>query len=112
MASRASAYRPAEPASLDARRAARHPVLVTRATIRGHGEQPVTAILNDLSTFGCRVATPAGHEPGERVWLRLSGGLPVPATVVWAADGVAGCRFDQPIERELVRSMTLGLLAA
>lgn len=109
MASRASRYRPAERASLDQRDAARHPVLVTPATVRAHGEQPVAAVLNDLSPFGCRLATPAEHSPGERVWLRLSGGLPVAATVVWAAGGIAGCRFDAPIARELVRTLTLGI---
>lgn len=111
MASRASAYRPCEPASLEQRGAVRYPVLVTRATIRSHGEAPVTATLKDLSTFGCRLSTPGDHGAGERVWLRLSGGLPVAATVVWAGGGMAGCRFDAPIDRDLVRSLSLGLVA-
>lgn len=111
MASRWSAYRPCEPASIEQRGAVRYPVLVTRATIRAHGEQPATATLKDLSTFGCRLSTAGNYDQGERVWLRLSGGLPVSATVVWTADGLAGCRFDEPIGREVVRSLTLGLAA-
>ena len=63
----------------------------------------------DLSTFGCRIETTGDHVAGERVWLRLSGGLPVAATVVWAAGGLAGCRFDDPLPRELVRALALGL---
>ena len=110
MASRASAYRPAEPASLERREAARYPVLVSSATIRPHGEAPVAAALQDLSSYGCRLTIPAEHEAGDRVWLRLSGGLPVAATVVWAREGQAGCRFDAPIERGLVRALTLGLV--
>lgn len=107
MAAHASRYRAVEPALLERRRSFRHPVLVTPATIRGHGEHPVTAALDDLSVYGCRLSTPAEHLPGERVWLRLSGGLPVAATVVWAAGGLAGCRFDVALERELVRALTL-----
>lgn len=110
MASRLSAYRPCEPASLERRGASRHSVLVTPATIRPHGESGTTAELQDLSTFGCRLRTPGEHSAGERVWLRLSGGLPVAATVVWAAGGLAGCRFDEPISREVVRTLTLGLI--
>lgn len=109
MNSRPSRYRPAERAALDQRDVERYPVLVTPATVRPHGEPPVTAVLNDLSAFGCRLSTPADHAPGERVWLRLSGGLPVAATVVWAAEGLAGCRFDAPIARETVRALTLGI---
>lgn len=109
MASRLSAYHPAEPASLDRRGGVRHPVLVTPVTIRPLGEAAVSAELQDLSTFGCRLRTPSEHGAGERVWLRLSGGLPVAATVVWAAGGRAACRFDQPIARELVRALTLGM---
>lgn len=109
MASRLSAYRPAEPASLDQRAAARRPVLVTSATVRPLGEAPVAAELQELSTYGCRLRSPGDHLAGERVWLRLSGGMPVAATVVWAAGGLAGCRFDEPIGRELVRGLTLGI---
>lgn len=109
MATRSSAYRPAEPASVERRGTLRHPVLVTSATVRPLGDPPSPAELKDLSAYGCRIDGAGSHAAGERVWLRLSGGLPVAATVVWAADGAAGCRFDEPLPRGLVRALTLGI---
>lgn len=108
MATRLSAYRPCEPASLERRGPRRRPVLVTPATLDPLGPAPQAAELTDLSAYGCRLETAAGCRRGERVWLGLSGALPVPATVVWAEDGAAGCRFDEPIGRELVRALTIG----
>lgn len=109
MASRASAYRPAAPASLDRRAAARRPVLVAPATVRPDGDAAVTAELQDLSAFGCRIRAPGDQSAGGRVWLTLAGASPVAATVVWVTEELAGCRFDEPIARELVRGLTLGI---
>lgn len=109
MASRASRYVPVEPASLERRDTPRTPVLVTDATIRRHAAAPVAASLSDLSAYGCRIASQAAHRAGDRVWLRLAGGLPVAATVVWSGDGSTGCRFDDPLPRETVRGLTLGI---
>lgn len=109
MASRASRYVPVEPASLERRDSRRTPVLVSDATVRPHATAPLAAALRDLSTFGCRIASPGEHQAGDRVWLRLAGGLPVAATVVWSGDGHTGCRFDAPLPRETVRGLTLGI---
>jgi hypothetical protein len=104
---RLSSLKKAPPVSADPRADARHAVVITRATLRRHGEQPVAASLCDLSIYGCRLAAPDPHEPGERVWLRLASSMPVAATVVWSANGVTGCRFDVPIDRALMRTLTL-----
>lgn len=109
MATRMSQFRRVEPASVDQRRAERHRVTIDRATMRKHGEVPVEAVLHDLSIYGCRLATEAEHGPETRLWLRLTGSLPIAATVVWSADGFLGCRFDAPIERALVRQLTLSI---
>lgn len=107
MASRVSQYRKVEPALVEYRGALRHPVFITSTTVRRYGEAAGEAILQDLSVYGCRVASDALHDVGERLWLRLSSSMPIAATVVWRNGEVVGCRFDAPIERTLVRSLTL-----
>ena len=107
MATRLSQYRAATPALVDQRAEPRHRIVVTRATVRNHGNLPVEATLRDLSVYGCRLACATEHGQGERLWLRLKGGMPVAATVVWNDGDHLGCRFDAPIERSLMRSLTL-----
>lgn len=107
MASRVSQYRRVEPALVEQRGMLRHQVSIARATVRRHGETAGTATLHDLSVYGCRVSSDTPYELGERLWLRLSSSMPIAGTVVWSDGEVVGCRFDAPIERTLVRSLTL-----
>lgn len=107
MATRLSQYRSVGPALVDQRREPRHRILVSQATLRGEGEVPVEATLHDLSVYGCRLACSTEHAQGERLWLRIKGTMPVAATVVWNDGDHIGCRFDAPIERSLMRSLTL-----
>ncbi|WP_375428135.1 PilZ domain-containing protein [uncultured Sphingomonas sp.] len=109
MASRASRYVAAEPASLEQRTTPRMAVSIADATVRPHAAAPVAASLSDLSAYGCRIASMGDHAAGDRVWVRLAGGLPIAATVVWSADGLTGCRFDQGLAREVIRALTLGV---
>ncbi|MEO5865867.1 MAG: PilZ domain-containing protein [Sphingomonas sp.] len=109
MAARLSRYRTAAPALLERRAESRHCVTVKRASVRRHGTSTVDAELHDLSIYGCRLASPGDHDEGERVWLRLAGGMPIAAAIVWNRDGFVGCRFDAPIARATVRALTLGL---
>lgn len=109
MATRLSPYRKVQPATVERRDALRHPVTLTSATAREMGEPPVAAVLQDLSTFGCRLSCDAAPVEGTRLWLRLSGSMPIAATVVRSGDGEAACRFDRPIDRQLVRSLTIEL---
>ena len=69
----------------------------------------VAGRLCDLSPFGCRIESEGAHAAGDRVWLRLAGGLPIAATVVWSDGGRTGCRFDEGLPRETVRALTLGI---
>lgn len=88
------------------RRADRSPVVIARATARGHGDAPAEAALIDLSIYGCRLSLAAPPAAGARLWLRLDGGWPIAATVMWAHGGRMGCRFDAPIATEVMRRFT------
>ncbi len=105
----ASAYRKVAPARLDQRTIARHPVIIKRATVRGHGRQPAEAELADVSIYGCRLAVDVSYKIGDRLWLRFAGESPVAATTVWIEGGELGCRFDEPLDRALFRALTLVL---
>ena len=107
MATRTSQFRAATPALVEHRRAPRYPVTVTRATVHAAGAEPLDAVLHDLSIYGCRLATPVDYAPDERLTLRLDGGAPIEAAVVWCRDGFVGCRFDRAIARDVVRDLTL-----
>ncbi|UVO49427.1 PilZ domain-containing protein [Sphingomonas sp. SUN019] len=82
---------------------------MSRATTRRHGEVANEATLHDLSIYGCRMTLDSQQSAGERLWIRFDGGLPVAATVVWCNGGLAGCRFDEPIERSVLRKLTIGV---
>ena len=78
---------------------------MSRATVRGQGRDPGAAVLLDLSIYGCRIAMDSQHGEGDRVWLRLDGGWPIGATVVWVEDGRMGCRFDDPLPGSVMREL-------
>ena len=111
MASKATQFRTVQAASLDRRAEPRHPVHITRATARARNAKASAAILCEISTYGCRLVSSAKHPAGERLWLKLNGDLPLAATVIWCADGRIGCRFDEPLPRELMRKLTIAELA-
>ena len=108
MATRAGQYNRAEPALVDQRAAPRLRLSIVRATARRHADAASDATLHDVSIYGCKVALGHDPSPGERLWLRFDGSMPIAATVVWSEGGFAGCRFDAPIERALMRSLTIG----
>ncbi|MDT8759652.1 PilZ domain-containing protein [Sphingomonas psychrotolerans] len=107
MATRFSQFRTVGPALVEQRSEPRHRITVTRAKVRKQGDASIDAILRDLSVYGCRLACTSEHPEGERVWLRLQDSLPVAGTVIWNNGNEMGCRFDAPIDRNLMRSLTL-----
>ena len=111
MASRATQYRAVAAASFEQRAEPRHRVHLSRATVRRNGKGAVDAQLYDISINGCRVACAEAQPVGERVWVRLAGGLPIGAMIVWCSDGFIACRFDEPIARSMVRALTIGVAA-
>jgi len=109
MATKFSQYRTPTPASVEQRAEPRLRLSVTKASIRRQGRTPVEAALEDVSIYGCRMATDIPAEEGERLWLRFDGRMPIAATVVWSDAGMVGCRFDKPIDRGTMRALTLRL---
>lgn len=102
-----SQFRKVEPARLEQREALRHPVLLSKATVRRHAARPMEAMLVDLSVYGCRVRFDGGVKAGERLWLRLAGSNPISATAVWAEGDRLGCKFDEMLDRVLFRQLIL-----
>ena len=109
MATRVSQYRAVTPARVEQRSAPRHRVTLTQALLGARGDPPAEATLHDLSVYGCRLACAASHSEGERLSLRIGEAAPIAATVVWNDGDHLGCRFDAPIPRSMVRSLTLVL---
>ncbi|HEX8302050.1 PilZ domain-containing protein [Sphingomonas sp.] len=107
MATRLSQYRTVAPALFDQRAVPRHSVLVGRAKINRRGSPAVEGMLHDVSIYGCRLACIASHGPGARIWLRIAGNLPIAAIVAWNDGAHIGCRFDAPLDRKVMRALTL-----
>ncbi|MDF7775002.1 PilZ domain-containing protein [Sphingomonas sp. AOB5] len=107
MATRATQFRTVTPALVEQRATTRHLILLTRTKVSGRDKSPVEAMLHDLSVYGCRLACQATHTVGEKIWLRLRADQPVSATVAWNDGEYLGCRFDAPIDRSLMRALTL-----
>lgn len=109
MATRLSHYRAVVPAITEQREAPRHRVHVTRATLTKRGNLPVEAALHDLSIYGCRLLISSKHAEGDLLHLTLDSHGPIAATVVWNNGAQLGCRFEKPIARGMLRSLTLAL---
>jgi hypothetical protein len=107
MATRASQFRSVGPALVEQRGMPRHSVVVTKSSVRNQGGRAAEALLHDISLYGCRFAGRLNHAPGDRLWLRFEGSMPIAATVVWNDGAYIGCRFDETIDRGLLRSLTL-----
>ncbi|WP_419808142.1 PilZ domain-containing protein [Sphingomonas sp.] len=97
-----------EAALVEQRHEARHMVECVRLTAGGETEEPFAAVLDDISSFGCRLRDAGVLAVGERLWVRLPGAPPIVASVAWARDAAAGCRFAAPISQGLMRSLLPG----
>jgi hypothetical protein len=102
-----SQYRRVAPARLEQRDVFRHPVLISRTTMKRHATQADEAKLINLSIYGCSLEADHIVKAGQRLWLRFSSSAPIASTVIWCEGGKLGCRFDEAIDRNLFRSLTL-----
>jgi PilZ domain len=102
-----SKFRSVVPALVDERMVVRHPVMVERATVRRNASAPIAALLEDISIYGCRVVVEGPFEPGDRLLLRLADSEPIAANAIWYDKGKLGCRFNEALDRKLLRMLTL-----
>ena len=102
-----SQFRTVPPARLEQREARRHPVLLGKVTARKHAERPKSALLVDLSVYGCRILFDGRVNVGDRLWLQLAGSAPIGAIAVWTEGDRLGCKFDDMLDRNLFRALTL-----
>lgn len=58
---------------------------------------PRSFAIHNLSAGGLMGDAPAPLEAGAKVQVRFEGGILVPATVRWTADGLVGLAFEQPV---------------
>ncbi len=102
-----SQYRSVAPASVERRMAARRTVYLTLLEMDPSDSQPQAAALDDLSKYGCRLATDACFKTGECLSVQFEDSEPVTASVIWNEDGKLGCRFDEALDPGLFRQMTI-----
>ena len=102
-----SQYRTPDPARVDQRQVSRHIVLLRKSTVRKKSAQAFEARIAELSIYGCRLFTDAVFAIGDAVTVSLDDCNTISAKAVWQEDGRIGCRFDEPLDREVLRLMTL-----
>lgn len=109
MATRLTLERRIEPALVEHRAAARRPSAQIDMTVCDGDAVPVPAMLLDVSPFGCRFLTAGPLATGDQLLLRFAQGEEAAADVIWREAGTVGCRFRDPVERTLVRRLTLSI---
>ena len=87
------------------RRAAERFTLELPARIGCADAPSAPATLVDLSTSGFRMHARFEAPPGEPVWVRLAGQLPIAARLIWSNEGVHGGAFDEALSPGLVRRL-------
>jgi hypothetical protein len=102
-----SQFRRVAPARIEERQMPRHAVLLERVTLRKRRLPAIEAQLSELSAYGCRISTGETFSSGDRISLSFAGSIPIKATAIWCEGGLVGCRFDESIDREVFRSLTL-----
>lgn len=60
-------------------------------------DSPLEFAIHNLSAGGLMGDAPAPLQAGDNVQVRFEGGLLVPATVKWSADGLIGLAFDSRV---------------
>ncbi len=102
-----SKYRTPDPARVDQRQDKRHIVMLRKASVRRKPTEVYEAKISEISVYGCRLFTKAPFDVGDAITLNLPVKDDICAVVVWREDGLMGCRFDEALDREILRQMTL-----
>lgn len=104
-----SQYRTPDPARIDQRQDKRHLVMLRKSELHKEASKPYEAQIAELSIYGCRLFTDAEFAAGDAVMVSLTDQNIVSAKAIWQEDGRVGCRFDEPLDREVLRKMTLNI---
>jgi uncharacterized protein with PIN domain len=107
MGAMSSQFRRVEPASIERRMAARHGSALRQVTISRADARSYTAQLADLSKYGCRLAIKTKLNVGDCIAIHFAAGSAITATIVWNAEAMLGCRFNETLDAALFRQMTL-----
>lgn len=95
-----------EPARATRRSAARRKLLLDLEGHTASGDAASVTVLN-LSTTGVLLRTREPIRVGERLRLVFPGDEVAGAKVVWAGEGLFGCRFDKPVGQATVSAARL-----
>lgn len=67
------------------------------STARLEDGAPRDVAMEDVSQTGCRISGAPDLAAGDMIRIGLAGIGAQAAEVIWADDGMTGCRFDQPL---------------
>ena len=94
-----------EPAEKNGRRRSpRAPVSLDARIGRGGMDRTLCKI-TDLSMHGARLQTYSAMRKGDTIWLTLPLIGQIAATVMWADDYEAGCRFGHPLDADAYETL-------
>ncbi len=102
-----SQFRAVKPALIEHREVERCLVQIQRTSIRQNGKAAKLGELVDVSAYGCRLSCDSKFTAGTTLRLSFDDSSPVLATIIWCKDGHIGCRFDEKLDQDLFRSLTL-----
>jgi PilZ domain len=102
-----SQYRTPDPARVDQRQEKRHIVLLRKSSVRKNSTKLHEAQIAELSIYGCRLFTTAHFSIGDDITVSLHDDIIISAKAVWLEKGRVGCRFNEPLDRDVLRRMTL-----
>ena len=94
-----------EPAEVTGHRStSRAPVSINARVGRG-GFYRTLCKVTDLSMHGARLQTYSARRKGDTIWLTLPLIGQIAATVMWADDYEAGCRFGHPLDADAYETL-------
>jgi len=102
-----SQFRKVAPAKVDQRESPRHDVQLQPARAQRKNCGSLSAVLSDLSIYGCRLAVAGEYRENSPLRIAINGSDWIDAEVVWCAEGKLGCRFNVTQNKEWVRQLTL-----
>lgn len=93
-----------QPAVFGPRAGARAPVSLDAKLGRGGIDRTLCRI-TDLSCEGARIHTYSALKRDMVIWLTIPGAGTLSATIKWADDFQAGCRFNTPLPEHLFEAL-------